>query len=224
VKSVYYEHSAKVPLSSKLSLRQRMKMYSVFEHELAPSAGMKVLDVGVTCDSEYAESNYFERLYPFKDKITCVGTEDASHLEKDYPGIKFIKVEAGRPLPFADNEFDIVFCSAVLEHTGGRSEQLAFVKELLRVGKKYFVTTPNRWFPVEMHTGLPFAHWLPKTIFRRLISGTKYGRWALESNLNLLSRAQFKALFTGERGARFKDITLFGFVSNLTAFGEKQGL
>ena len=68
----------------------------------------------------------------------------------------------GRDLPFADGEFDLGFSNAVVEHVaGGREGQRRFVHELCRVSGSVFVTTPNRWFPLEVHTLLPFVHWLP---------------------------------------------------------------
>ena len=54
-----------------------------------------------------------------------------------------------------------MFSNAVIEHVGGRAEQRRFVDESLRVAPRAFVTTPNRWFPVEVHTRLPLVHWLP---------------------------------------------------------------
>ena len=68
----------------------------------------------------------------------------------------------GRELPFADGEFDLGFSNAVVEHVaGGRDGQRRFVHELCRVSRRVFVTTPNRLFPLEVHTLLPFVHWLP---------------------------------------------------------------
>ena len=49
----------------------------------------------------------------------------------------------------------------MIEHVGGREAQRRFVEEALRVARRAFVTTPNRWFPVEVHTRLPLVHWLP---------------------------------------------------------------
>ena len=76
----------------------------------------------------------------------------------------------GRELPFADGEFDLGFSNAVVEHVaGGREGQRQFVHELCRVARRVFVTTPNRFFPLEVHTLLPFAHWLPPARARRAL-------------------------------------------------------
>ncbi len=63
--------------------------------------------------------------------------------------------------------FDVVFSNAVIEHVGDRERQEALVREALRVGRRVFVTTPNRWFPIEVHTRLPFVHWLPDELAHR---------------------------------------------------------
>ena len=65
-------------------------------------------------------------------------------------------------LPFADGSFDVVFSNAVIEHVGDIDRQRLFVAEALRVGRRVFLTTPNRWFPIEVHTRLPLVHWLPE--------------------------------------------------------------
>jgi hypothetical protein len=76
----------------------------------------------------------------------------------------------GRELPFADGEFDVGFSNAVIEHVaGGRPGQRRFAHELCRVARRVFVTTPNRFFPLEVHTLVPFAHWLPPRPRKRVL-------------------------------------------------------
>ena len=107
-------------------------------------------------------------------------------MEIQYPGVKFVQGD-GRDLPFCDGQFDVVHSSAVLEHVGSRAEQVQFISECARVARKsIYITTPNRWFPVEFHTVLPLVHWLPKTWFRSLMRKTGHAFFAEESNLNLL--------------------------------------
>ena len=68
----------------------------------------------------------------------------------------------GRRLPFADNSFDIVFSNSVIEHVGDMESQRQFAAEIARVGRAYWVQTPNRGFPVEPHMMTPFLHYLPR--------------------------------------------------------------
>lgn len=68
----------------------------------------------------------------------------------------------GRALPFKDRSFEIVFSNSVIEHLGSPEQQRAFVLEISRLGQKYWVQTPNRWFPFEPHLLTSFVQWLPR--------------------------------------------------------------
>lgn len=217
--SVYYRDSGTVPFASRLSLAVRRRMFGIFMDALRPGPQTRVLDVGVTSDDTQRESNYFEQLYPYPQNITCVGTEDGSHLPLRYPGLVYQRVRAGDPLPFEDATFDVVFSNAVLEHVGSRTAQAAFLRELCRVGNAFFVTTPDRRFPVEHHTGLPFLHYLPAGLFRAVLRRTRYHYWAAESNLNILTRRDLERLFPPEASVQVRSVRLAGLPSNLVAFG-----
>ena len=217
--SVYYSDSGTVPFASRLSFHVRRKMFLLFMDMIRPRPDARVLDVGVTSDERYRESNYFEQMYPFPGNITCVGTEDGTHLAARYPGLSYRRVQPGDPLPFRDAEFDVVFSNAVLEHVGSRTAQAAFVRELCRVGKSIFITTPNRWFPFEHHTGLPVLHYLPPSVFRALLRRTRYRHWAEESNLNILTARELATLFPSHVAVTVRSVRLFGVTSNLVAVG-----
>lgn len=90
-------------------------------------------------------------------------------------------------LPFEDDAFDWVFCEALLEHAGSYACQYLLLKELTRVARKgIFVTTSNRWHPVELHTGLPLLHWLPGFLWKPVLKRSGKQTWASASTLNLL--------------------------------------
>jgi SAM-dependent methyltransferase len=194
-------------------------MFRAFMEYFRPGPEATILDIGVTSDDSFQESNYFEQLYPYPQRITCVGTEDASHLETRYPGLMYRRVQPGQPLPFAAGAFDIVFSNAVIEHVGSRAAQAAFVRELCRVGKAFFITTPNRWFPVEHHSGLPLLHFLPAKVYRNLLRQTRYSYWAREEHLNMLTEAGLAGLFPPVREAAIRRIRVAGLCSNLVAMG-----
>ena len=83
----------------------------------------------------------------------------------------------GRRLPFADQSFDIVFSNSVIEHVGDFENQRQFAAEIARVGRAYWVQTPNRGFPVEPHLLTPLLHFLPAAWQRRI--ARRFTVWAL---------------------------------------------
>ncbi|MGZ5817781.1 MAG: methyltransferase domain-containing protein [Burkholderiaceae bacterium] len=94
---------------------------------------------------------------------------------------------SSKDLPFGDGSFDWVFCDAVIEHVGGSERQYLLLKELMRVARKgIFVTTSNRWHPIEFYTALPLLHWLPISIWKRVLQFLGKEGWASGSMLNLL--------------------------------------
>ena len=125
--SAYYSITKRMPLASRLSFRARRKMFDTLMNFMCPTESTTVLDLGVTCDVNSPESNFFEELYPYKHRIVCAGTEAAYHLESKYPGTRFLQVTPDARLPFPDRHFDMVFSNAVIEHAGGRDAQRRFV-------------------------------------------------------------------------------------------------
>lgn len=201
----------------RIAARQRRRMFDVFLSSTGIQAQDTVLDLGVTSDRTYAHSNYFESWFPYKNRITACGIDDASFLEELYPGLLFVPAD-GRNLPFSDRQFDYVHSSAVLEHVGCRERQTDFLRQVWRVARKgIFVSTPNRWFPVEFHTVMPFVHWLPPVVFRKLCAWRGMEFFANEDNLNLLSAAQLRqiAAEAGLENVRVTGLRLAGWPSNL---------
>lgn len=201
----------------KLAWKVRLAIYKQLVSQLNICPSWKVLDAGVTSDRT-ADSNFFERLYPYPNSLTAVGLEDASFLEQDYPGIRFIKADACH-LPFSEKSFDLVFCSAVIEHVGSRQKQIQLIKELTRVGRIIVITTPNRFFPIEFHTLTPFIHWLQPSIFRAFLKITGRRFFSEEQNLNLLCEYDMDSMIKA-CGKEFEKHhhKLWGMTSNLVYY------
>jgi hypothetical protein len=100
-------------------------------------------------------------------------------------------------LPFADGSFEWVFSNAVIEHVGGWREQERFANEIQRVAARgYFVTTPNKYFPIEPHAMLPFYQFLPVSVQKK-VAPYSPGYLRAYEEINLLSAGQMKQLFPG---------------------------
>jgi SAM-dependent methyltransferase len=108
----------------------------------------------------------------------------------DYPG-PFVLGNVLDGLPFADGEFDLAYCSSVVEHVAP-GDRAAFARELRRVARGWYVQTPAFSFPVEPHALLPFAHWLPRRLRRPYWRLGVAGDW---EDIALLRRAEMAELF-----------------------------
>jgi SAM-dependent methyltransferase len=187
-----------VRLVDEVSLRSRRRKLRLFLEELRPTADTSVLDVGAD-ELAFGEGggcrtlNFFEEHYPWPERITALGLHEGSGFRARYPDIRYVQGDACA-LPFADGEFDIVFSNAVIEHVGRRERQRQLVSEAVRVGRRAFITTPNRLFPVEVHTRLPVVHWLPERIAHSVYRGA--GK-SFATEIHLLSARSFRALFPG---------------------------
>jgi hypothetical protein len=181
--------------------RSRREKYAHFLRTFALSKRGKdttILDVGVTrtpaAQSRGAGSaNFLELWYSHPDSLTACGLEGRPEV-CERRGIRFVEAD-GCDLPFADGEFDVAFSNAVLEHVGSRERQRRFVAELSRVGKAVWLATPNAASPLEFHTLLPCAHWLPRGMMAAVYRAAGRGFFAEEVNLNLLSAGDLRGLF-----------------------------
>ena len=186
VDSIYYRDAGSMIGARGISARARAAMYALFVRRLRPSAFTTILDVGVS-DEEGPETNMLEKQHPWPEKIVCAGLGDGRNLRKSYPGLSYVKIDGARGLPFRDKAFDVGWSNAVLEHVGGREQRAQFLRELMRVSRAIFITVPNRWFPIEHHTGIPLLHWNP-SLFRSSLRRTRLHHWADRANVDFLSR------------------------------------
>jgi hypothetical protein len=111
------------------------------------------------------------------------------------PNVTVLQAD-GTQLPFADGEFDIAFSNSVIEHVPPEL-QARFASEVSRVAGRYFVQTPNRYFPIEPHYQLPLFQFLPRrlrmALNRRFSLGFQgKGHW---EEITLLSAGDLRRLF-----------------------------
>jgi SAM-dependent methyltransferase len=107
-----------------------------------------------------------------------------------YPG-PFLQADVTEGLPYADGEFDLVYSSSVIEHVPP-PRRAAFAAEVNRVGRGLHVQTPAKSFPIEPHSLLPFAHWLPPALRRPYWRLGAQGDW---EDIHLLTRGDVRGFF-----------------------------
>jgi hypothetical protein len=163
-------------LRRRVHASSRARRHRLFLQIARPRPGDTVLDVGATDLRGYG-ANTLEALYPWPERITAAAVEPLRAFTAAYPDVTVVQVDGGA-LPFADCAFDIVYANAVLEHVGDAEAQRAFLRELARVGRRVlFVATPSRTFPVDSHTLVPFAHWLPPHLRDAVYARLDVGGW-----------------------------------------------
>jgi SAM-dependent methyltransferase len=105
-----------------------------------------------------------------------------------------------------EHAFDLAFSNSVIEHVGSFEDQKRFAHEMLRVGKRVYCQTPNKWFPVEPHLLGLCVHWLPKKLFNHFVDryltlhGWRYrptpeASEELINSIRLLTRDELRELF-----------------------------
>lgn len=126
---------------------------------------------------------------------------------------------------FKNNEFDVVFSNSVIEHVGAIKDQEAMMREVQRVGKRFWVQTPNYWFPIEPHFHFIGFQFLPVYFRAWLLNHFSLGWMTREKNFfearklvqqtRLLTRRELGQM---DPEASIYDEKLLGFVKSITIF------
>lgn len=140
---------------SELVQRGRARRYELFARECSLATADSVLDVGS------GSGKLLEHYNAGRNRIVAIDvSNDAKVGLSCFPNVEFVRADATK-MPFRDGEFDIVFSNSVVEHLAPDARR-RYANEIRRVGERYFVQTPNRFFPIEPHYMLPLVQFLPK--------------------------------------------------------------
>lgn len=172
-----------------------------------PSRTIRILDIGGTYDFWNALTfHYLDRC-----EITLFNLEKRGSGE-NIPSVRFMAGDATDLSAFRDGAFDLVFSNSCMEHVGRFPEWQRMADGMRRVGKYYFLQTPNRYFPMEPHFMFPFFQFLPLPVrawlFHHFDLGyfQKSGDWdeclRAADSIHLLSLRDLMRLFPGARVKR----------------------
>jgi hypothetical protein len=182
--------------------RNRGRKWDRFMALCRPSEETLVLDVGYSASEYSPYDNYIEKRYPYPERLTALGIDDPSEFRRQYPSVTAVQYDGGQ-FPFKDNQFDLCWSNAVLEHVGDRASQIRFLAETRRVARMAFLTTPNRRFPIEVHTRTPLLHYLPTRLFEGYLRRVGKG-WATGDYMRLLSRRELERQLAAAGFTRYR--------------------
>jgi SAM-dependent methyltransferase len=171
--------------------RWRERRYELFVELCAVRPGETILDVGAGGGHALARFNANNPIVA----LDLPGAVHASALTA-YSNVSQIEGDA-TAMPFADREFPLAFSNSVIEHVGDWKAQQRFADEVRRVADRYFVQTPNKWFPIEPHYQLPLMQFAPPAMERWMRSRRDIGWVAKNSTpeIRLLSARELRQLF-----------------------------
>lgn len=203
-------------LGAKFRAKRLKKFEKLFFRNFNPEKEIRILDVGGT---DYFWKNSQIPSIPGV-RITLLNL----HLEKTtHPHIQSLLGNATDMREFSDKSFDLIFSNSVIEHLYTLENQQKMAAEIQRVGRKYFIQTPNKFFPIEAHYALPFAQFLPKSLVFLLLTKTRLSRlkrWEEKAarqyleEIRLLNEKEMRLLFPGAKILKEKAL---GLTKSLTA-------
>lgn len=205
-----------------LATRLRRKRFEVLLRIVDGLPGtVRILDVGGRVD-------YWNKMIARdSDKPLQVTLLNLEASPVDRPGFTSVAGDARSMPQYADGEFDIVFSNSTIEHVGSIEDQQRMASEVRRIGKAYYVQTPNRYFPVEPHFLFPFFQFLPLSLRVWMVQHFALGwynvfsdreaAWREVSSIQLLGRRKFERLFPD---ATIHEERVFGLVKSFVAVRE----
>jgi len=206
----------------KIVFKKRLEISNIINNIIKDLQIQDALDIGTTSDDKNASSNIIIKNLKNINKFKCISDQIVN---SDF---FYKKLKKSITEEFSDkelNEFssDLVLSSATIEHVGSTLNQEKMIKNIIKLTKKIFIiTTPNKFYPIELHTKIPFIHWLPKSIYRRILKFLGLSFYADENNLNLLTINELKKMLDDKKITyEIKFIKLFLLKSNIIIIGKK---
>ena len=206
----------------KIVFKKRLEISNIINNIIKDLQIHDALDIGTTSDDKNASSNIVIKNIKDIDKFKCISDQivNSDFFHKSLN--KSITEE------FSENELydfssDLVVSNATIEHVGNTLNQKKMLENVIKLTKKIFViTTPNRFYPIELHTKIPLIHWFPKSIYRKILKFLGLSFYANEENLNLLSVNELKKMLDNHKITyEIKFLKLLFFKSNIIIVGRK---
>ncbi len=209
-------------LFDRIIVKKRNEIINIINRYFDNYSFEDALDIGTTDDMEFESSNHIIKNISKVKEYKSISNQKINS--------KFFKQTLNKSIleNLTKDEIkqylsDIVVSNATIEHVGSYVNQLKMLDNVINLTKKYFIiTTPNRFHPIDFHTKIPFIHWLPKRVHRKILSWLNLDYFSKEENLNLLSIHDLKKLLNNYPLIKYKifNIKFIGFISNFIIIGK----
>ena len=201
----------------KIINKKRLEMVDLIKKNIKITQIKDLLDIGTTEDSSADSSNVFCKMLN-KIKIhKSISNQKITNKRFKSTIKKSITSKFSKEI-IDTFKSDLVLSSATIEHVGSNKNQITKVSNMIYLSREYVViSTPNRFYPIELHTKFPLLQWLPKVIFRKILLFLNMKYFADEKNMNLLSKSDLKKIlniFSQKIDYKIHNIYFLGFVSN----------
>jgi ubiquinone/menaquinone biosynthesis C-methylase UbiE len=147
-----------------------MRLLAYFLANSDSGSRVKILDIGGTAE-------FWTNLEINTQNIASIVLLNLHKEEMENPLITSCQGDATNLTAYNNQEFDVVFSNSVIEHVGNFKNQQKMAGEVKRVGKRFFLQTPNKWFPIEPHFIFPFFQFLPRTLQALLLKYFNLGSY-----------------------------------------------
>ena len=200
----------------KIIIKKRLEIVDIINNQIALNNINDILDIGTTNDTENESSNFIiknlknvKSFYSISDQLIS-STFFKKKLQRSI-------IENFSEYEIENFKSDLVVSNATIEHVGNYNDQKVMIDNMIKFSKKMvIISTPNRYHPLEFHTKIPFIHWLPKKIHRKILKSLNLSFYSKEKNLNLLSSSDLNSFVKNEEiKSEFKYIKFLFFRSNL---------
>jgi Methyltransferase domain len=158
------DHRRPTSLAARLRARRLAFFRDLLERVPRPAT---ILDVGGTSD-------FWKRCGLADEGIKVVLLNSQRDMIDD-PQFESIIGDARDLSAFGNAALDVVYSNSVIEHVGTFDDQRRMANEVRRVAKRYFVQTPNAWFPIEPHFLVPGFQFMPIEMRAFLLRQSRLG-------------------------------------------------
>jgi hypothetical protein len=178
-----------------LSVRARNRRWRVFMETFPDIAEMSVLDLG-------GDARAWQTA-PAPVRPARLLLWNLFPQEVDESWIESEIADACNP-PHEIPEVDLIYSNSVIGHVGGHWRRQRFV-DTVHTASRYWVQTPNRYFPIEPSFMFPWLQHLPRKLQQELIARWPVGNFATVVDrrevlnalleIELLSRTELRFYF-----------------------------